>query len=991
MIGKVVKIGKRKSKTAFNLLRKFIVRRRNNNVFYLNTFADTNEGFTLSGEINSIPKIIKKAPIEQHSYMEIRSMADSNITYTTPLNLDLLSDGKKRKLEFSCLLPPTGLVDWQNSIKWALYIVLSDGNKETQYRMKPAKSMLHSFIIHSHFKDGLTFEPYETVAGNLSIKVQPVSALDSLSIYPHYLEDVQLTNNGYHLSGVASKDLLTKLQVDEYGLLLKKRNGHFTRKFPIAWTQENTWETNVTFEDIPTDNGIWDAYFFIESEGIIKKYRMKTTIILRLKDAIQYKQDGIKGTLSTMPYTTKKASFSIKLKTETIKLYQLSTVRNEKEMIISGSIQNCDHLEKNYNLVFRERNSNIRSEFSLKAWVDPEHPKRMYFEGTINETILLQTIQGGRSRYDVYLAGEKDGEYRTLRIRTGLNELKEKTKKEHLSEYGFFHSYFYSTVNNRLSFAYKEPTLMRNLYDFKISEGKLSLNGFAYLEGLQNEEPSDQMIFIVAKSRETEDEIVFSTKQRQSLIKRKGSGKWSDFTTAISMKDLLQVYSNGKDIIDLYVRIESPKITRDRKLGKETFTYYKDEILDSHLLKGTSSSVGFYMTYTPRGNLKIETYDYKNTHLEQLEKLNTEWSLDRDREIWIIGERPDTAQDTGYHFFKYCREKHPEVDVYYAIDREAQDVKNIKHLGNVLFIGSDEHVEKSLQATAFFGSHDLDYLLPFKGILMKSYREGLRVFLQHGVLGRKSVEYHKEYYKHPFHIFIVSSVEEKEMVMDVMGYNAEEVRVTGLSRFDNLLKNHHPEKKILLIPTWREWLNSEEEFLRSDYYHRYLAIMKDNTLRDLLEKNNMWLEFYPHYRMQPYIHEFKKNESDAIRVIQLGEQNVQDLLKSSQMMITDFSSVSFDFTYMSKPVIYYHFDQESFFKNGILRPLDETFLGDIVNNQESLVESIKKYIERDFKEEEWVQSKKPSIFTYTDLDNNKRIFELALDMKSQHKKIKEVN
>ena len=58
--------------------------------------------------------------------------------------------------------------------------------------------------------------------------------------------------------------------------------------------------------------------------------------------------------------------------------------------------------------------------------------------------------------------------------------------------------------------------------------------------------------------------------------------------------------------------------------------------------------------------------------------------------------------------------------------------------------------------------------------------------------------------------------------MENLKYDDEEVVITGLSRWDVLEdKSKSKEKKeILLMPTWRPWLDDvpEEEFINSDYY-----------------------------------------------------------------------------------------------------------------------------------------------------------------------------
>ena len=49
-----------------------------------------------------------------------------------------------------------------------------------------------------------------------------------------------------------------------------------------------------------------------------------------------------------------------------------------------------------------------------------------------------------------------------------------------------------------------------------------------------------------------------------------------------------------------------------------------------------------------------------------------------------------------------------------------------------------------------------------------------------------------------------------------------------------------------------------------------------------------------------------------ITIASWPEYDVQELLKESAFLVTDFSSVAMDFAYMKKPLIYYQFDNEKF-------------------------------------------------------------------------------
>ena len=52
--------------------------------------------------------------------------------------------------------------------------------------------------------------------------------------------------------------------------------------------------------------------------------------------------------------------------------------------------------------------------------------------------------------------------------------------------------------------------------------------------------------------------------------------------------------------------------------------------------------------------------------------------------MWLICESKDTAGDNGYHLFKYIKEKHPEINCYYAIDKKCKDYEKIKQYDNVI-------------------------------------------------------------------------------------------------------------------------------------------------------------------------------------------------------------------------------------------------------------------------------------------------------------------
>lgn len=443
-----------------------------------------------------------------------------------------------------------------------------------------------------------------------------------------------------------------------------------------------------------------------------------------------------------------------------------------------------------------------------------------------------------------------------------------------------------------------------------------------------------------------------------------------NFVVDLLEHDLISLKSKDKTILDIFLVIkdEQNNIIRKEKIKYKYADYKKDNYYDYVKLNDdVSNQHHFLITTTPFNNLKIESFTIP--HDIQIPNNPSK----KDENIWLIGERYNTAQDNGFVLFNWLQ-NHTEIDIYYVIDKDSDDYERIKNNPNVIEFGSKKHFEIAFKAKVLLCTHDFENILPYKPAKgFFGYEETYKVFLQHGVLGRKNVEYHKKYYELPFDLFIVSSEPEKyNVVVEQLGYDESEVAVTGLARFDNLIQENTP-KDILLMPTWRDWINTDHQFLESEYYTRYKNLISNERLHSLLEQYNVNLNFYPHYRAQDYFKKVIEELPERIKFIELGSISVQKLLINHALLITDYSSVSFDFTLMKKPVIYYHFDVKRFFRKGILRPIDETFLGRIAYTEDELIDLIEERLIRDF---ENYNIDITGIIKYQDQENCKRIYQI---------------
>jgi CDP-glycerol glycerophosphotransferase len=437
-----------------------------------------------------------------------------------------------------------------------------------------------------------------------------------------------------------------------------------------------------------------------------------------------------------------------------------------------------------------------------------------------------------------------------------------------------------------------------------------------------------------------------------------------------------------EDIYDVYLKLTLHDQKEDKiiRLGRPTFRG-KFFVKDTHYISGdTVSVINPYYTFKA-SNLSLEVYEYDKETYEYLQKKQKyAWFhqlMNRKNDVWIVGERPYKAQDTGYHFFKYMRENHPEKNVYYVIEKDSPERKNVEPFGNVITFKSKEHIWNSLIATKVISSHHPDYLYPIRTEKFKRVVKATKVFLQHGVMGTKNMvaNYGKNAPAFDTDLFFVSSDFEKEMIVNDFGYDSKDVFVTGLSRFDQLFKEDLPLKnQLLIIPTWRDWINNEECFLSSEYYKKYKELVFHPDLHSFAEKNNMEIIFCLHPNMQRFTSHFSEA---PVKLINQGDVDVQKLLKESKLMITDYSSVGFDFSFLNKPIIYYQFDRNRFIgKHPSHLDLDKDLPGSIVKDISHLLNTLKMYGDHDFRMLPENKNKATKFIKYKDVQSSERIYEV---------------
>lgn len=345
--------------------------------------------------------------------------------------------------------------------------------------------------------------------------------------------------------------------------------------------------------------------------------------------------------------------------------------------------------------------------------------------------------------------------------------------------------------------------------------------------------------------------------------------------------------------------------------------------------------------------------------------------------IWLLGEQPYKAQDNAYRLFQWLREHHPRRRAYYVIEADSPDRAKLEPLGNVVTMHSREHIRYTLLASRFLGTHHTDFLLAHRDRRMVRWARGTRIFLQHGILGTKQLSqmYGRRAPGFSTDYFVVSSELEAEIVRNDFGFSRRQVAVTGLARFDRLLDGSvEPDRAVLIIPTWRDWLLHSDRYLQSEYRRRWNELVDDPRVRGLAD-SGVEIRMILHPNMRHHTAEYAR---PWIRLVRSGEADVQDLMKSSAALVTDYSSVGFDFSFLDRPVFYYQFDRADYLRGHPSHlDLDAQLPGVVGFDLDEVLDALVASADTGFETTDELRARSAAFLAHHDREACRRIHDLA--------------
>ncbi|MDA1535608.1 CDP-glycerol glycerophosphotransferase family protein [Bacillus cereus group sp. TH254-2LC] len=196
-----------------------------------------------------------------------------------------------------------------------------------------------------------------------------------------------------------------------------------------------------------------------------------------------------------------------------------------------------------------------------------------------------------------------------------------------------------------------------------------------------------------------------------------------------------------------------------------------------------------------------------------------------------------------------------------------------------------------------------------------------------------------------FHKIVVGSDALATVYADAFNLSQDQMLSTGIPRTD-LFFDKKKKKQII-----NNFLN-ENQFLREKKIILYAPTFRDGEIEHFnlnLNLEEIYKELHQEYifliKLHPAVRNkinYLKQYSDFIFDYSLYP-NVNELLLITDILITDYSSIPFEFCLLNKPMIFYPYDLEQYKKQrGFIEDYHATVPGPVVYSTKELIEVIQK-------------------------------------------------
>lgn len=320
------------------------------------------------------------------------------------------------------------------------------------------------------------------------------------------------------------------------------------------------------------------------------------------------------------------------------------------------------------------------------------------------------------------------------------------------------------------------------------------------------------------------------------------------------------------------------------------------------------------------------------------------YKVDENKVLFVVygGQRYDDSPKNVYEYM-VKNENFKKYKMYWAFISPETISEDIP---NKIRIDSFEYYKTALQCKYWITNSSAQRGLNFMP------KDTINVFFTHGMTGIKkigtSINYrkNKKVKKERKDYIVIEGKKEYELIKDAWNLTTEKILNIGLPRNDDLVNRSEKDiiqvkeklgipnnrKVILYAPTFREYSKDSKNvvFLKPpfdfDLWHKELG-------------ENYILLLTAHYEVAKLM-DIPDNHPFLINAFQYP--HINDLMVVSDLLISDYSSIIFDYSILERPILSYSYDYDEYKKvRGIYDGYDTLFFDGILKSEKEVIKVIK--------------------------------------------------
>lgn len=326
------------------------------------------------------------------------------------------------------------------------------------------------------------------------------------------------------------------------------------------------------------------------------------------------------------------------------------------------------------------------------------------------------------------------------------------------------------------------------------------------------------------------------------------------------------------------------------------------------------------------------------------------------KRIWVYYDKVFKAGDNADFAYAYAMKQNDGIEKYYYLDPSSTDWDRLEKAGYKLL------VPKTFKADLYALNAELLYVTHNPGLnrigfkpadenIVKGIFDPTCIRLFHGFPNNRNQTYNQTYQNYSG-VVVCSEYERQLYESPANGYSPDQIIPCSNPRYDELVPDN--QRWLVFAPTWRPNLRGKvnkdhssaynPKFKDSRYFRMYNKVLTDEKFLETARRTGYKVKIFLHPRMAPQTCDFENN--DVVQGLDsTKDMTYVEMMRKADLMVTDYSSVQYDFASMHKPVVYYH-DPNLPYWRVVEFDYESLGFGEVCKDPQELIDALCGYMER---------------------------------------------